>query len=185
MVRFLLARLAVLIPTFLGRHLRRLHPDPPGPGRSDPADGRRARHDARSATPQLMAQYGFDRPLVAAVSGASSATCCRATSAARSSPASRSWRSSSPCSRPRSSCRVVAMLLALSIGLPAGILAAVKRGSILDHTVMGVSLTGFSMPIFWWGAAADHPVLRHPAMDAGLGPDLAASTSSSRSPASC
>jgi dipeptide transport system permease protein len=22
---------------------------------------------------------------------------------------------------------------------------------VLDHTVMGVSLTGFSMPIFWWG----------------------------------
>ena len=43
------------------------------------------------------------------------------------------------------------MLLALLIGIPAGILAAVKRGSILDHTVMGISLTGFSMPIFWWG----------------------------------
>jgi dipeptide transport system permease protein len=46
---------------------------------------------------------------------------------------------------------VAGMLLALLIGLPAGILAAVKRGSILDHTVMGISLTGFSMPIFWWG----------------------------------
>ena len=43
------------------------------------------------------------------------------------------------------------MLLALLIGLPAGILAAVRRGSVFDHTVMGVSLTGFSMPIFWWG----------------------------------
>ena len=37
------------------------------------------------------------------------------------------------------------------LGLPAGILAAVKRGSVLDHGVMGLSLTGFSMPIFWWG----------------------------------
>ena len=35
--------------------------------------------------------------------------------------------------------------------IPAGILAAVKRNSILDHGVMGVSLTGYSMPIFWWG----------------------------------
>jgi len=33
---------------------------------------------------------------------------------------------------------------------PAGILAAVKRGSVFDHTVMGLSLTGYSMPIFWW-----------------------------------
>jgi dipeptide transport system permease protein len=46
---------------------------------------------------------------------------------------------------------VFAMALALAIGIPAGILAAVKRGSVLDHTVMGISLTGFSMPIFWWG----------------------------------
>ena len=44
-----------------------------------------------------------------------------------------------------------AILFALLIGIPAGIIAAVKRNSILDHGVMGVSLTGYSMPIFWWG----------------------------------
>jgi dipeptide transport system permease protein len=44
-----------------------------------------------------------------------------------------------------------AMLFAVVIGLPAGILAATKRGSAVDHVVMGVSLTGYSMPIFWWG----------------------------------
>lgn len=43
-----------------------------------------------------------------------------------------------------------AMLLALGIGLPAGILAALKRNTFLDYSVMGVSLTGYSMPIFWW-----------------------------------
>ena len=30
-------------------------------------------------------------------------------------------------------------------------LAAIKRNSIFDHGVMGVSLAGYSMPIFWWG----------------------------------
>jgi dipeptide transport system permease protein len=45
----------------------------------------------------------------------------------------------------------VAMLLALSIGLPAGIVAAVKRNTAWDYSVMGASLTGYSMPIFWWG----------------------------------
>lgn len=30
-------------------------------------------------------------------------------------------------------------------------LAAVKRGSIFDHTAVGLALTGYSMPIFWWG----------------------------------
>lgn len=43
------------------------------------------------------------------------------------------------------------MLFATLVGLPAGILAAVKRGSLFDHGVMGASLTGYSMPIFWWG----------------------------------
>lgn len=43
-----------------------------------------------------------------------------------------------------------AMLLAVVIGIPVGVLAAVKRGTAYDHTVMGVALTGYSMPIFWW-----------------------------------
>ena len=46
---------------------------------------------------------------------------------------------------------VCALLLALVIGLPAGIVAAVKRNTVWDYSVMGASLTGYSMPIFWWG----------------------------------
>ncbi|MFT5880282.1 MAG: dipeptide transport system permease protein [Moritella sp.] len=44
----------------------------------------------------------------------------------------------------------LAALFAITLGLPAGIIAAVKRGSFFDHSVMGISLTGYSMPIFWW-----------------------------------
>jgi dipeptide transport system permease protein len=44
-----------------------------------------------------------------------------------------------------------AALFALSVGLPLGIIAATKRGSFFDHSVMTISLTGYSMPIFWWG----------------------------------
>ena len=44
-----------------------------------------------------------------------------------------------------------AMVFALVIGLPAGIFAAVKRGTFLDQGIMGLSLVGYSMPIFWWG----------------------------------
>lgn len=44
-----------------------------------------------------------------------------------------------------------AMMFAVIFGIPAGIIAGVKRGTVFDHTVMGVSLTGYSMPIFWWG----------------------------------
>ncbi len=44
-----------------------------------------------------------------------------------------------------------AMLFATLIGLPLGVVAAVRRGSVLDYGLMGVSVAGASMPIFWWG----------------------------------
>ena len=44
-----------------------------------------------------------------------------------------------------------ALLLAILIGLPMGVLAAVKRNSIFDYSLMTTSLIGYSMPIFWWG----------------------------------
>jgi dipeptide transport system permease protein len=43
-----------------------------------------------------------------------------------------------------------ALIFSICIGLPAGILAAIKRNTVADYAVMGVSLTGYSMPIFWW-----------------------------------
>ena len=46
---------------------------------------------------------------------------------------------------------LAALLFAGTLGLIAGVIAALKRGSLFDHGVMGISLTGYSMPIFWWG----------------------------------
>ncbi len=46
---------------------------------------------------------------------------------------------------------ICAMIFAVLFGLPAGIIAGVKRGTPFDHTIMATSLTGYSMPIFWWG----------------------------------
>ncbi len=46
---------------------------------------------------------------------------------------------------------ILAVLMAVIIGIPLGVIAAIKRGSWLDHSLIGVSLTGYSMPIFWWG----------------------------------
>ncbi|HTC08654.1 MAG TPA: ABC transporter permease subunit [Acetobacteraceae bacterium] len=45
---------------------------------------------------------------------------------------------------------VSAMLLAVLLGVPAGIIAALRRGRTTDYSVMGLALTGYSMPIFWW-----------------------------------
>ncbi len=46
---------------------------------------------------------------------------------------------------------ISALLFGTFFGILLGVLAAVKRGSVFDHGVMGLSLTGYSMPIFWWG----------------------------------
>ncbi len=43
------------------------------------------------------------------------------------------------------------MLFAVVLGIPAGTIAAARRGSVYDQTLMGLSVTGYSMPIFWWG----------------------------------
>lgn len=46
---------------------------------------------------------------------------------------------------------ICALIFAVVIGVPLGVLAAVKRNSFFDYFFMGGSLVGYSMPIFWWG----------------------------------
>lgn len=43
------------------------------------------------------------------------------------------------------------LVIALILGIPAAILAALKRNSVLDLTVSTLSLFGISMPSFWFG----------------------------------
>ena len=149
MLRFLASRLLVLVPTFLGVTfvafiLIRLVP-------GDPIlmmVGERGMSPERHA--ELMAQYGFDRPAVvqylAFLGDLLRGDLGR--SITTRTPVLGEFLGLFPATVELS---LVAMLLAVLLGLPAGVIAAVKRGSALDHAVMGVSLTGFSMPIFWWG----------------------------------
>ena len=46
---------------------------------------------------------------------------------------------------------VASMILASIVGISAGVLSAVRRGTILDYTGMMAALIGISMPIFWLG----------------------------------
>ncbi|MTH77347.1 ABC transporter permease subunit [Paracoccus aestuariivivens] len=46
---------------------------------------------------------------------------------------------------------IVAIIIATVIGVPVGVIAAIKRGSWFDQISMTGALIGFSMPIFWWG----------------------------------
>lgn len=44
---------------------------------------------------------------------------------------------------------IASLLVAWCIGIPVGIVSAVKRGSVLDSLLMTFSLCGVSMPTFW------------------------------------
>jgi dipeptide transport system permease protein len=59
-----------------------------------------------------------------------------------------------------------AFLFALTIGLPMGAIAAVKRGGYFDQALMSVATVGYSMPIFWWGLL----LIMFVAVDLGLTP---------------
>ncbi len=149
MLRFLLTRLAMLIPTFLGvtivafAFIRLIPGDP-----IEVMVGERGIDPDRHA--MLLAQFGYDKPiwqqylvylgdLLQGDLGKSFST---------KQPVVEEFFTLFPATIELSIC---AMTLAVLIGLPAGIVAGVKRGSIFDHTVMAVALTGFSMPIFWLG----------------------------------
>ncbi|SPJ26355.1 ABC transporter permease [Palleronia abyssalis] len=45
----------------------------------------------------------------------------------------------------------MAMIFALVIGIPAGILSAVKKGTVTDYVANVVALSGLSIPNFWLG----------------------------------
>ncbi|KPY89038.1 ABC transporter permease [Pseudomonas syringae pv. tagetis] len=46
---------------------------------------------------------------------------------------------------------VLALLIALSIGIPTGIISAVRKGSAVDYGANVIALSGISIPHFWLG----------------------------------
>ena len=46
---------------------------------------------------------------------------------------------------------VMAMIIAMVIGIPAGIISAVKKGTMIDYVANVVALSGLSVPNFWLG----------------------------------
>jgi peptide/nickel transport system permease protein len=45
----------------------------------------------------------------------------------------------------------LSMLIAALIGIPAGVIAAVRRGKLADYTATTIALVGLSLPHFWLG----------------------------------
>lgn len=46
---------------------------------------------------------------------------------------------------------VMAIIIAMLIGIPAGILSAVRKGTVTDYAANAVALSGMSIPNFWLG----------------------------------
>jgi peptide/nickel transport system permease protein len=46
---------------------------------------------------------------------------------------------------------VVATLIGSVVGVSAGVIAAVRRNSVLDHVISSVAMMGVSMPVYWLG----------------------------------
>jgi len=148
MLRFLLTRISLIIPTFIGVTLLSFSLIRLVPG--DPIEllaGERGIDPARHAA--LRAALGLDQPLLQqywlyiqnVLQGDLGVSIVTKT------PVVDEFFTLFPATIELS---LFAMFIAVIIGLPVGILAAVKRGSLFDYSSMGLSLVGYSMPIFWW-----------------------------------
>ena len=149
MLRFALTRLTLVVPTFIGITLLaffliRLVPGDPIETMAGERGIDLTRHE------QLRHEYGFDRPVLVqyALYVARLLHADLGRSIVTREPVMSEFAALFPATIELAVCAIV---FAICLGLPAGILAAVKRNSILDHGMMGISLTGYSMPIFWWG----------------------------------
>ena len=148
MFKFLLRRIALIIPTFIGVTLLafaliRLIPGDPVENLS----GERGMDPLRRA--RLLHEFGLDKSLPAQYMDYMGKLLQGdlGTSLTTHEPVFREFMTLFPATVELS---MFAMLFSVIIGLPAGILAALKRNTVADYAVMGVSLTGYSMPIFWW-----------------------------------
>jgi dipeptide transport system permease protein len=149
MLRFILYRLALIIPTFIGvtivafLFIRILPGDP-----VTVLAGERGVSPERHA--EIMARLGFDRPLYEQYWSYLTQIFQGnfGTSFATKRPFLTEFFSRFPATVELSFC---AIIVAVLIGIPVGIFAAVKRGSWFDQLSMGSALVGYSMPIFWWG----------------------------------
>jgi dipeptide transport system permease protein len=145
MLQFILRRLGLVIPTFIGITLLTFAFVHMIPG--DPVmimAGERGISPERHA--QLLAELGLDKPMwqqylhyIWGVMHGDLGISMKSRIPV--------WEEFVPRFQATLELGVCAMIFATAVGIPVGVLAAVKRGSIFDHTAVGLALTGYSMPI--------------------------------------
>jgi len=148
MLRYLLARLVTFLPTFIGVTLISFAFIRVLPG--DPIlvmAGERGMSEERYQ--QLTEELGFDRPILTQyweyLGGVLQGDL--GNSFVTKKPVWDEFFALFPATLELSLC---AMILAIALGLPAGVIAAVNRGKFFDRALMSTALVGYSMPIFWW-----------------------------------
>jgi dipeptide transport system permease protein len=149
MFTYLLKRLALTIPTFIALMfitfmMIRLVPGDPIEVRV----GERGIDPERLA--QLRTEMGLDQPIWKQFLDYAGGLLQGdfGTSLVSKSPVLEEFAKLFPATLELSLC---AMLFAIILGVPAGVIAAWRRGGVYDQSLMGLALTGYSMPIFWWG----------------------------------
>ena len=149
MLLFLLKRVLLLVPTFIGITIVAFSFVRILPG--DPVllmFGERGVSDERYA--ELLRESGFDRPLwqqyLEYLNNLLHGDF--GTSLVTKQPVLHEFFQLFPATVELGLC---AIIIAIVVGIPAGIVAATRRGSFIDQTIMGTALVGYSMPIFWWG----------------------------------
>ena len=147
--RFLLRRVALIVPTFVGVTLLSFLLIHLVPG--DPIE---VRFGERGIPPERLAllrhEAGLDRPLWQQFLSYEGqvVTGHLGTSVVTRQSVWSEFITLFPATVELSVC---AIIFAIVVGLPLGVIAAVRRGSAFDYGLMGLSVTGASMPIFWWG----------------------------------
>lgn len=149
MIGYILRRIVQLIPTFFGITLIAF-----GLIRIIPGDPVLLLLGERGGSPEVVAQMratlGLDQPILVqyfqyitnALSGDFGV------SVVSGNPVLEEFTSRFPATLELG---LTGLFFATLFGIPLGILAAMRRNSFLDYSVMGTALIGYSMPIFWWG----------------------------------
>ena len=119
----------------------------------DPAQYMLGDYATTEALAVLRAKLGLDRPLLEqyALFLSRALRFDLGTSVATGQPAMAEILDSLPSS---AILAIIGLLVAVALGVPAGIAAAVRQGTWLDVAIMLVALGGISFPVFWLGLAA-------------------------------
>lgn len=148
MLRYFLSRLLTFVPTFIGVTLISFAFIRVLPG--DPIivmAGERGMTEERYQ--ELVKQFGFDRPITHQfwdyLTGVLQGDL--GVSYVTKKPVWDEFFALFPATLELSLCAIV---IAVILGISAGVIAAVNRGKFFDRALMSTALVGYSMPIFWW-----------------------------------